>query len=420
MQKPSLPRQLSKPLVFFVACITVGVGAGFLGMSLALLLHYVQHLAYGYSPDLIISEQSFFEGVSAASSERRVLILTLCGFIAGFGWWALYRFGTPLVSISTAISTHKTMPPLSTIIHAILQIITIALGSPLGREVAPREIGSIFAAWVSAKTGLSSKECTIMIACGAGAGLAAVYNVPLGGAIFVLEVLLCTYSWPILLPALATSSLATLVSWWGLGNETIYQVPEIHLNASLIVWALLTSPIFGFMAYWFIQIANQQRTKALHNERMILACIINFIIIGILAIYFPVLLGNGKSPVQMEFSSDVGIGLSALLLLLRCLITWSSLRCGAQGGLLTPSLANGALLAAVLGGLWDKIWPTTSFEGYIVIGAAAFLAAAQKMPLTAIVLIFEFTHIRLDFLVPIMLSVAGSVGTIQFISHEQR
>ncbi len=401
----------TKILMLLAVSLVVGVGSGLLGMGLALLLHYIQHLAYGYSLNSIISDESFLHGVSASSPECRLLILMLCGLVAGLGWWLLYNFGKPLVSISETLKTDKKMPTMSTVVHALLQIITIALGSPLGREVAPRELGALFATWASAKAGLTIKETKIMIACGAGAGLAAVYNVPLGGAVFTLEVLFCTYSWPILIPAFITSAVATLVSWSGLGIESIYQVADLNLSSSIMIWALLTSPIFGFFAYWFIRIANAQRSKALHDYRMILAALLNFTIIGILAIYFPVLLGNGKSAVQMEFSSFAGIGLSALLLFLRCFIVWGSLRAGAQGGLLTPSLANGALLAAVLGGAWCHFWPALPFSGFIAIGATSFLAAAQKMPITAIVLIFEFTHIHFDFLVPIMLSVAGAIVT---------
>lgn len=389
--------------------LVVGIGSGLLGMSLALLLHYIQHLAYGYSLSLIIGDASFLDGVNASTPERRVLILSLCGVIAGFGWWLLYSYAKPLVSIGEALKTNNKMPPFTTIIHSLLQIITIALGSPLGREVAPRELGALFANWVSDKAGLTITETKIVIACGAGAGLAAVYNVPLGGAIFTLEVLLCTYNWALLVPALITSAIATLVSWSGLGVESIYHVANLKLSASILAWSILTSPILGFCAYWFIRIATQQRKQSYHDRKMILASILNFSLIGVLAIYFPVLLGNGKSAIQMEFSSFAGIGFSALILLLRCLIVWTSLRVGAQGGLLTPSMANGALLAAVLGGIWINFFPAEPFSGFIAIGATAFLAAAQKMPITSIVLIFEFTHIQFDFLVPIMLAVAGSI-----------
>ncbi len=95
------------------------------------------------------------------------------------------------------------MPILTTAVHAVLQILTVALGSPLGREVAPREIGAIFAGWLAHRAGLSVREQQVMVACGAGAGLAAVYNVPLGGALFVLEVLLGTFSLDVVIPAVA-------------------------------------------------------------------------------------------------------------------------------------------------------------------------------------------------------------------------
>lgn len=404
--------------ILALVTICIGIGSGFIGMMLDLLLHWISHWAYDYSTHQLISQERFLEGVSAASPERRVSALLLCGFIAGFGWWALYRYGATLVSISTALKSDKKMPRLATIIHAFLQMITIALGSPLGREVAPRELGSVFAVWISSKAGLSAKDSKVMLACGAGAALAAVYNVPLGGAVFILEVLLCTCTWPVLIPASAACAIATLVSWWGLGNETIYHVPHLTLNASVIVWSIVSSPILGFTAYWFIRVANKQRQKALHDGRMILACLVNFTLIGLLAIYFPILLGNGESPIELELSAPLGIALSALFFILRSLIIWSSLRSGAQGGLLTPSLANGALLAAVLGELWSYLWPSTcSIEGFVTIGAAAFLAAAQKMPLTAVVLIFEFTHLQFDFLVPVMLAVSGSAAVCRLCEY---
>lgn len=408
--------QSSKATLALVT-ILVGIGSGFLGMCLALLLHYLQHIAYGYSPLHIISNETFLEGVRSSSPERRITILFLCGLIAGMGWWALYRFGKPLVSIALAIKSGKSMPILSTFIHAFLQIITIALGSPLGREVAPREVSSVYASWLSAKAGLSSEESKIMLACGAGAGLAAVYNVPLGGAVFVLEVLLCTFNWTILLPALTSSAIAVLVSWWGLGNESIYQLPEFTLNSSLIIWSILASPVLGFFAFWFIQIATVQRSKATHSWQMIFSCLVNFLIIGLFSVYFPSLLGNGKSPAEMEFDQSVAIGLSVILFLLRNIFVWSSLRVGAQGGLLTPSLANGALLGAILGGVWNLYLPPAPIHAFAVIGATAFLAAAQKMPFTAIILIFEFTRINFVFLIPIMLAVSGAVAMCQLTKN---
>jgi H+/Cl- antiporter ClcA len=106
--------------------------------------------------------------------------------------------------------------------------------------------------------------------------------------------------------------------------------------------------------------------------------------------------------------------MAAILLVLKVAITTSSLRAGASGGLLTPGIAIGALMAVVLGGLWSLAWPDGPPGAYAVVGAAAFLASSMSMPLTAIVLILEFTRVDQGFLVPMILAVAGSAVTHRF------
>ena len=161
-----------------LAAITVatGVGAGLGGMSLDLLLHAVQHLAYGYSQRYLVGPESFLAGVRAASPLRRIAVLEVCGLVAGVGWWAVYRFGRPLLSIREAAAAGDSrMPPFATTAHALLQIITVGLGSPLGREIAPREIGALFGGWLARVAQLSTDERRIMLGlrrrCRPGRGL---------------------------------------------------------------------------------------------------------------------------------------------------------------------------------------------------------------------------------------------------------
>ncbi|CEG60196.1 chloride channel protein [Legionella micdadei] len=421
MEQSNLQKSKSEPPIIVLIFVTIAIGivSGLAGMFLALLLHHIQHVAYGYSHTLEHPE-NFLQGVTASTAERRISVLTLCGFIAGFGWWAIYRYGRPLVSIANAIKSDKPQMPIgTTMLNALLQIIAVALGSPLGREVAPREVGAAFACWLSAKTGLSIRDSQIMVACGAGAGLAAVYNVPLGGVIFILETLLGTLSWSAVIPALCTCSIATAVSWIGLGNGPQYHLPHYPLSSSLILWSIIVGPIFGVAAFRFHQITTAARKFAPRNWHVLILCILNFIGIGLLAVYFPELLGNGKGPIQLGFTDNLGVDLAIRLLILRVFIVWSSLQVGTQGGLLTPSLANGVLLAIALGGLWSIVWPGTDAGAFAVVGAAAFLAAAQRMPITAIVLTAEFTGINFNFLVPILFAVTGSVSTFRFYENRQ-
>src|SRR6266478_445403 len=412
MEKVHRAIAIRKPRLLILALVTfaIGVGSGLGGLALALLLRLVQHIAYGHGPHTMAGQQTFLQEVTAASDFRRFLALCSCGAVAGIGWWLLYRFGTPLVSIAQAVRKGGRMPFWATLTHAILQIVTVGLGSPLGREVAPRELGAALATKLCARANLTP-ECTrIMIACGAGAGLAAVYNVPLGGTLFSLEVLLGTFSLPASVAALATCVIATLVASLGLGNGLQYSVPPLAISPSVIVWSLLVGPVIGAAAYLFVRVTEAARARAPRDWHLAVWCALVFPIIGLLAIPFPQLLGNGKGLAQAGFDNEVGLALAATLLLLRLVVLVASLRAGAEGGLLTPGLSVGALLGIILGSFWNHVWPTQSLAGFAIVGGAAFLASSMKMPLTAIVLTVEFTGIGQEFLVPLSLAVAGSVS----------
>lgn len=410
MPSPAPPPKTRPLLTLGIVVILTGIGAGLGGMLLALLLHGIQHLAYGYSQDTLLSHESFLFGVTAASGQRRVLIMALCGVVAGVGWWLLYRYGRPLISIKKAVSAEAPlMPPGSTLIHALLQIITVGLGSPLGREVAPREVGAMIGGWLSVRARLAPETQRLIVACGAGAGLAAVYNVPLGGAIFVLEVLIGSFSWPAAIMALTTSAIGAAIAWVGLGAESQYVVPHFDLSPNLIGWSLLSGPLFGLAAYGFVRLTSAARQHAARGWQLPVLSLLNFTLIGCLAIYLPQVLGNGKGPAQLGFDGELPLGLAALLLVSKIIVTTCTLRAGAEGGLLTPALATGALMAILLGGAWSLIWPGVPLGAFAIVGAAAFLGASMNMPLTAIVLVAEFTRIDHNFLVPIILAVVGSV-----------
>ncbi|ARB92548.1 chloride channel protein [Legionella longbeachae] len=408
------------PLLFF-ATVVIGIFSGFGGMFLAILLHFLQHLAYEHTVFPILGNESFLFVASVATPSMRVIILLLCGFIAGFGWWAVFRYGRPLVSIASAIKSPRPyMPIKTTVAHVLLQIITVALGSPLGREVAPREFAATFACWLTNKMKLHPKESRILVACAAGAGLAAVYNVPFGGAMFTLEVLLGSFHLFAVIPAITTAAIAVVISWIGLGNQSLYHTPFLVLDTSVVVWAIISGPLFGFTAYWFKEMTIRAQSRAPRDWKIIVCCLLNFFLIGLMSIYFPEILGNGRSAAQLGFDGNMlGLGVAIALFILRVLIVCTSIQAGASGGLLTPSLANGALMAVILGILWNYMWPGISISAFAVIGGAAFLAAAQKMPITAIVLIIEFTGINFSFFIPILLAVAGSISMFHYCAHRR-
>jgi len=400
----------------WIALLLTGLLSGASGMLIALLLHEIQHLVFGYSQQSLIGGAPFLQVVTDASNLRRFAALTGAGVIAGCGWWLLARYGKPRVSVTAALGEKGCqMPASTTICHALLQVVTVAMGSPLGRESAPREVGALFGGNIARRSGLNAQETRLVIACGAGAGLAAVYNVPLAGAIFTLEVLLVTITWDAVIAATVSSALAAFVASLVLGNERQYQFIAPPAPVSLIVWAALSGPLFGYAASQFRRMTRQARGQAKSNWQMPVFCILAFACLGLFSIWFPQLPGNGRGPVQLSFGGGVTLPLAAMLIGLKVVSIWMVLRGGAEGGLLTPGLAIGALLGALMFLLVGPFFPGGSMAEFALTGGAAFLASSMQMPLTAIVLLMEFTGMDFSFFIPLTLCVAGAYMTCRYV-----
>ncbi len=178
--------------------------------------------------------------------------------------------------------------------------------------------------------------------------MAAVYNVPLGGALFALEVLLGTLSLPLVLPALATSLVATAVAWVALGSRPTYLVPTYDAHASQIFWALLVGPIAGLVLVLYIRLISSAHALRPTGWLRVAAPIVVFTALGVVAIAYPQVLGNGKGVVQLALVGGLAVGVMAVLIVLKPLATAACLGSGAPGGLFTPTLT----LGVVLGGCW--------------------------------------------------------------------
>jgi len=245
----------------------------------------------------------------------------------------------------------------------------------------------------------------LLVACGAGAGMAAVYNVPLGGALFALEVLLGTLTLPLVLPALATSLIATAVAWIALPTRPTYSIPEYAVSGSQIVWAVVVGPIAGLAAVGYIRLIGRAHAMRPSGWQRLAVPIMVFVALGLVSIAYPQILGNGKNIVQLSLVARLGVGLLAVLLVLKPLATAACLGSGAPGGLFTPTLAFGALLGGLLGEGWVQIWPGAPLGSFAIIGGAAVLGAAMQGPLAAVVLLLELTHHADALMVPILLAV---------------
>ncbi len=384
---------------FWGAVLLTGVGAGVGAALLTRLLEVVQRCVWP-GADLI-------DAATRAPPSRHVWVLLGAGMLTGAGQIVLRRLTSGNgIDITEAISRQAgRLPALRTVGSAVLSIFVVGMGVSLGREGAPKQVGAVIANVLSDRAHLSDEQRRLLVACGAGAGMAAAYGVPLGGALFALEVLRGVLALRLILPALLASAVATAVSWLALPNAPTYVIPAYSTSSSVVCWAVVAGPIVGLVSVGYVQfVAWADRNKPT-GWRRLLAPIVVLGLLGAASIVFPQLLGNGKEITQLAFSNQVTPTLLLSLVVLRPLATVMCLGSGVPGGLFTPSLALGALLGAVLGLAWSWVWPGVPAGLFAVVGAAAMLAATTHGPISAVVLIMELTGRDRSFILPLLLAV---------------
>lgn len=388
---PGRLRHLGLP----VAAAATGVAAGLVGVALTGALHGVQHLAFGYT------ENTFLVGVEKASYARRVLALALGGLVAGVAWWVFRRrAGSSIddrISVRDAIRGARRMPLIATMVDALIQIFAVAVGGSLGREGAPRQAGAALAGELAHRFGLNERERRILLASGAGAGLAAVYNVPLAGAAFTFEVLLVGVGVGIaadaLLAALTSSFVATAIAAGILGTRPVYALPGTsHLSLWLCLGAVVIGVIGGIAGQLLVRTTRIARTRSQRGNtrrRTVLTITLAFTALGIVAIPAPDLLGNGKALAQLAFDGSFTAQAALALAVLKPAATALCLRAGAIGGILTPSFATGATLGLAFAGFTHA--SSEVRVALVLAGAAAVTCAAQNAPITAVLFACELT-----------------------------
>jgi CIC family chloride channel protein len=416
LRSAGIPPTLAHPgaIPFWSAVLFTGAGTGFAAVALTRLLEVVQRLAWNGSGT------SLLDAAEHAGAWRHILVLIGAGLVTGAGQMILRKLSSGNgIDTTAAIWFHAgRMPALRTLGSAVLSVIIVGMGVSLGREGAPKQAGAVFANFFSDRVRLSDEQRRLLVACGAGAGMAAAYGVPLGGALFALEVTRGVLALRYVLPALVTSVVATAVSWLWLPDAPTYLIPAYRSSVSSLTWALVAGPIAGIVSVGYVRaITWADRNKPEGWHRIALPVLV-LGVLGAAAIPFPQLLGNGKDVSELLFTNQVTPVLLLILLALRPLATVLCVRSGAPGGLFTPSLTVGALLGAVLGHAWTWIWPGVPPGMFALLGAAAVLAATTQGPISTVVLIMELTGRDRSFIVPLLLVVA--IATLVARSIEPR
>lgn len=401
-QRPNIGRIPALIAAVAVVGIAIGAAAGLL----TLMLYQVERFALGYI------ENAHESGPFNVPAIRRAISVTVGASIAAVMWWLLRTRTTEVPSVKKAVGG-AIMPVWQTIVHVLLQIFIVGTGMSIGREVAPRELGAMFGQRFARWVRLDAKDTRMLVAITAAAGLAGVYNAPLAGTFFAVEILLSDITLETVTLAFSCSVLASWVASLVKGTHTFYLIGETDglFTPDYMAFALVAGMILGAAGALFRR-GSQWAEKAKPSGVGILWMLpLAGLLTGVVAIWVPQVMGNGRATAQLSFSSNADLAVIPILLLsfgAKAIVTLLTIRSGASGGVLQPGIALGASGGAMLGILWMQIFHTNSIGMYALLGACALLAASQQAPLMAICLVMELADAPINLFVPIGFAVAVS------------
>ena len=390
----SLPKSLRMSLAVFAT----GIASGLVGIFCHYLLEFIQVLAFGKDKgDLLL----LFQSVSAF---RRFLVLLVVGVLASLFWYFLQRRVT-LLSISKAKKLVGKRSPnfLGQSLHALVQVAIVAAGASIGKEGAPRELGALFGGSFSKGLRLDISDRQLLMACGAGAGLASVYQVPFASALFVIETLGVGWKLKNIVIILVTTYLSAYCARPIVGGQAIYLVDKVPLHSSGFMLAIILAVFVTPLAMVFAYVTKKASISRITDKAILWTLPLAFLILGGLSAYFPIFMGNGQVLAQWLFVGNSSAYLPVILII-KSLLVCLLLRSGAYGGTLTPSFALGVgagYLITVLLGIFDF---SLSPDLGMLLGATIFLGTTLDAPLTGIALVVGFTGTGGVIILPLVLA----------------
>ena len=331
-----------------------------------------------------------------------VLVVVACGLATFLAAWLVFRFspyaaGSGIPHVEAVLRGQ--LPPAPYGLAAVKfagGILSISAGLALGREGPSVQIGAGTAVFLSRVFGCSWPDCRALIAAGAGAGLAAAFNAPIAGSVFVLEELVRSFEYRIAITTLAASSAAI-----GVVRALAGDAPDFHVG-TLDYATAEVQPLFfvyggiaGLLAIAYNRtllatIAAVERFGRLSMQ--VRAGVIGGGV-GALAWFVPHLVGGGDAITQRTLAGADVLAFVPMVFLLRFGLGAVSCAAGTPGGLFAPLLVLGAQSGLLFGAACRLAFPGLGIEseGFAIVGLAAFFTGVVRAPLTGIVLVTEIT-----------------------------
>lgn len=300
--------------------------------------------------------------------------------------------------------------------------ITIGSGGSAGKEGPIVQIGAAIGSGIGQFFHVSQQRVKVLVGCGTAAGLAAVFNAPIAGVVFTIEIILVDFSLSVFTPIVVSSVIATAISRHLIGSSPMFAIPEYTLNSPVEFPLYLVMGILGGVLS-VIFIKTLYGVEDIFEQKLTLPewvkPALGGLLTGVVAFWIPELYGFDDSATHTALVGRPEIYLLAMLVIAKILATSFTLGSGCTGGLFTPSLFIGAMFGALFGNIAGYMFPDIAAPpgAYALVGMGVVVAGTIHAPLSALLIIFEVTT-DYKIILPLMLSTAASTLVARWLEKE--
>jgi CIC family chloride channel protein len=322
--------------------------------------------------------------------------------------------------------------PAVALVKSLASAVAIGTGAAVGREGPIIQIGSAMGSTLGQIIAMTAGQRITLVAAGAGAGIAATFNTPIGGVLFAIELMMPEVSVTSFLPAAIATGTATFVGRLFFGSQPAFMVPPIAplpVNATtpvvLALYAVL-GVIVGVAATGFIRGLHLfedffDRIKNRYLRHVLGMLLVGLLIYGLFRGFGHYYVeGVGYATIQSILLDQMPVAwLLFLLFACKLLASSLSLGSGSSGGIFSPSLFMGATLGAGFASLVAllPIPMPIDIRSFALVGMGAMVGGGTGAVMTAIAMIFEMTR-DYDIVTPMIIAVAFAVGVRRALSRE--
>ncbi|EJW13493.1 Chloride channel protein [Rhodovulum sp. PH10] len=323
--------------------------------------------------------------------------------------------------------------PVVAAIKSLASAFSIGSGAAVGREGPIIQIGATLGSTFGQSMAMPPWQRITLVAAGAGAGIAATFNTPIGGVMFAIELMMPEVSARTFLPVALATGTATFVGRFFLGMSPAFDVPAAFSATNtpeplvaLLLFAVLGG-LAGLGATAFVRSLSWAEDAFLVVKNPYLRHVVGMLMVGVLIYALFELAGHyyvqgvGYATIQALLNDNLGASFGFLLFLFfaKLFATCVSLGSGSSGGIFSPSLFMGATLGGAFGALVTLVHPVPGVDAVTcaMVGMAAMVGGATGAAMAAVTMIFEMTR-DYEVIMPIIVAVAVSIGIRRLLSRE--